>query len=520
MIAVLEKYLSRNYYFRIPKGDLKLYLVSHPDYPSLRSITDTLDYFGIDNIAINVPKETLGQLPFAFLALFNQQQTESCVMATKTNDRMLVYFEDGSKRSLSQNEFQETWTGAAIVIEEGKDKKKGFVGNSNLLIFILLSVFIFLHSLSFSFTSSMLSLLSIIGLYLSFLIVNEDLGIQNRTLTKVCRTLSRRSSCSEVIKAAGGKLFLTLALSDLCVIFFSFYFLSSLLLGIDYSFSLCITLLSLPVIAFSLYQQAIVLKKWCALCLGIICVLLLQSTIVLFMTPSFLFSMVYFTKAIFVFILISVIWHQVKPIVVSNFKLVHVEEDFLKFKRNKNLFQTLLRRGEFVNKSRMSAENQIYFGAKNPLVTIEAITNPLCEFCAESFKTYHRLLATHHEKVGINFIFNVLVDGEENEASQIAASVVKIYKENGNMKAWESLQEWFSNRDIKNWQSMYGIARPLTASITQILISHSKWCEGNNIIYSPATVFDGHLYPKEYQISDLLLLIDDIILAKADQQRT
>ena len=48
--------------------DLNLHLASHPEYPSLRSITDTLDYFDINNIAARVDKSSLSQLPRMFLA--------------------------------------------------------------------------------------------------------------------------------------------------------------------------------------------------------------------------------------------------------------------------------------------------------------------------------------------------------------------------------------------------------------------------------------------------------------------
>lgn len=510
MIVILEKYLHANNYFRIPKADLKLQLISHPDYPSLKSITDTLDYFGIANIAVNVPKEALEELPASFLALLNHQENDDCAWVTKIKNKIVLQFEDGHKKSLVENEFKAAWTGSIIAIEEVTDKKKVAIESSGVLIFLLLSAFLLLQAVSFSFSSLILSLLSLAGIYLSYLIVNEEMGIHNKTVARVCRAVSKNSTCSDVIAAANSKLF-GISLSDVCVIFFTSYLLTIALLGVNYTFSMGLTLLSLPVVIFTFYQQFIVLKKWCALCLGIVGVLFLQSMVALFITVAIGFSADYFTKAIFIFIVIGATWYLVKPIVVSNFKLERLQTEFLKFKRNQNLFQALLQRGEVVDNTLIATENEIYFGAENPIITIWAVTNPLCGFCTESFKTYSKIMATHHSKIKINFIFSVQASNNENKATQIAARIIEIYKADGKEKTWESLHTWFSNREIEKWQEQYGFAK-LTADDT--LISHSNWCSMNKIAYTPATVIDDHLFPQEYQIADLLLLIDDIILEK------
>ena len=169
MIAILEKYLHKNNYFHLAKADVKLQLLSHPDYPSLKAITDTLDYFGVANIAINAPKEALDQLPVSFLALLNTQQSDSGVMATKKKNKIALHFEDGHRKILSEHEFKEIWTGDTVVIEEALYKEKSINYGSGVLVFLLVSVFAMLQAVSFSWPSFILSLLSLAGLYLSYL---------------------------------------------------------------------------------------------------------------------------------------------------------------------------------------------------------------------------------------------------------------------------------------------------------------------------------------------------------------
>jgi hypothetical protein len=43
---------------------------SHPNYPSLFAITDSLNILGIDNVAIKIPKEQFVELPEIFLTLY------------------------------------------------------------------------------------------------------------------------------------------------------------------------------------------------------------------------------------------------------------------------------------------------------------------------------------------------------------------------------------------------------------------------------------------------------------------
>lgn len=54
---------------RIPisKKYVQKLISSHPDFPSLVSISDTLQRLGIDNVARRVDQKSLEQLPFPYL---------------------------------------------------------------------------------------------------------------------------------------------------------------------------------------------------------------------------------------------------------------------------------------------------------------------------------------------------------------------------------------------------------------------------------------------------------------------
>src|SRR5688572_8958875 len=54
--------------FRISSSLVKRHMRSHPNYPTLLCITDTLDYFGIENMAVQIRKENLYVVSTPFLA--------------------------------------------------------------------------------------------------------------------------------------------------------------------------------------------------------------------------------------------------------------------------------------------------------------------------------------------------------------------------------------------------------------------------------------------------------------------
>jgi len=512
MIRILEKYLHLNNYFRIAHEDLKLQLLSHPDYPSLKSLTDTLDYFHIDNIAVNVPADTLSELPDRFVTVINHPGSDNHVMVTKNHSgNISLRFENGRKKVLSENEFKDLWTGDTVLVEPAADKKNMSVKSSVLLLLAGLAVFLLLQIDSFNPSSFILSVLSLSGLFLSYLIINEEIGIHHQAVVKVCRAVNKDSNCADVIKAIDSKLLGIIALSDLSIVFFAFCFLTFSLVGINYTFWACVAILTIPVIAFSFYQQAVVIKNWCALCLGIAAILFLQGVVALASLEWEEIAFNYYLRSGLILILSATAWQWIKPMWISNLKLKNVETDFLKFKRNPDLFKALVHHTHKADNTIVPIEHQIYFGAERPVITINSVTNPLCGYCTESFKIHDQLLKAHGDRVRVNFIFSVPLNEKANSATHIASRIIEIYHQEGAEKAVQAMQTWFAHREIEKWHQQFGYADQSDTRLNVILNSHRNWCKENKISYTPATFIGDQLFPKEYQISDLLLLIDDLI---------
>lgn len=519
MKTLIAKFLLLNNYLDIPTDDLKLQLISHPDYPSIKSITDTLDYFKIDNIAVNVPKDKLTDLPSTFLALLNENNNHEIVLVKKNGDNILLYFDGGKKLKVGTQAFVEMWTGTIVAVEGSLNATKKSIKKIALLIPLIVIGLIAVQLMNFEAVSFLLALSSVLGVGLSYLIVKEEMGIHSKFVAKVCGAISNTNSCSTVINSTEGKLFNTFSLSDLCVTFFVATTLIYTTLGFNYAFAELILGPGMPVILYSLYQQAFVMKQWCSLCLGIIGLIALQAAIVFSTAPAFEMSWLYTMQASVLFLGVFIGWNYTKPLWKDALEGRKSKIEYLRFKRNHSLFNTLLQQNPIPHPDTLKDVSFIQLGAKEPVVTLTAILSPLCGFCVEAFEVYNKVIQFHGDKVRVNIMFNVPYQKKDNHGVQIATRVLEMNNVEGSAVANEGLKQWFVNRNIEKWQNDYGFSG-FDPQVEHQLKAYSNWCTLNEVLYTPCSILDGRIFPQEYKITDLPLLVGDRIMFLLEKEKS
>jgi len=162
----------------VSKAFLKRQLLSHPDYPSLASITDMLDELNIENWAFVIEKEKLREIPVPFLA------------HTKKRGGEFELITDIEKYLKDNPGFEKQWDGIAVLAEKPEHFKNSEneqllqqeKRNSRMLWFFIL----FISGLSlfsvwnnFSWLYSVLLIATITGLSVAILIAKHELDIAN-----------------------------------------------------------------------------------------------------------------------------------------------------------------------------------------------------------------------------------------------------------------------------------------------------------------------------------------------------
>jgi protein-disulfide isomerase len=175
------------------------------------------------------------------------------------------------------------------------------------------------------------------------------------------------------------------------------------------------------------------------------------------------------------------------------------------------LFQELLSKNKLVDSdSLLSDDNRIFFGSKNPKLVIIAVTNPLCGFCTESFQIYYELLSKY-EEIQINFVFSLFTNDKDNPAYKIINTFLELYNNKSKADAIQSLKNWYELKDFDIWMKKYDQVFNQNQFTESILKKHNDWLVKNNISNTPTTLINNNYYPNEYNIKDILYLIDDII---------
>lgn len=512
MTNLIIKLLQRAAIATVDNEDLHLQLLSHVDYPSLKAITDTLDYFGIENVAANVPKDALTQMPKSFLALIDRGGVNQLVFTSHDKANVIFRDENNKKTKMSVASFKEVWTGTIIAIEVPEKEKGRFMPKasiSKIIAFILFATILgttLMKGIDLMF--SIYFLLALVGLGISYLILKESQGDSSALTVKVCNTISANTQgCSAVINNARGKLSKHIGLGDLSLIYFASTVVICMYLGVNTNALLIVASLTLPVVVYTLYSQAFKIKDWCFLCLGIAAVLVSQFVILLNMFATWDFSFSYLLLAISITVLVSGSWILFKPYLAKSKELEEVQKGFLSLKRDEVVFEALLEKNRVDNLATVSDEAMIHFGNIKASLQITAYTNPLCGFCTEAFQGYDALLTQFKDNIGISFIFNTPQD-TENPSFKISKRIIELYNSSPE-KAWKAMKDWFAIKEIDVWTEQYGTQSSMLLLSENILENHRSIVMENQIFYTPETIIGEFKFPRpQYAYKDLGLFMN------------
>ena len=516
VLALLQKLKIKN----VNKEELKLQIKSHPSYPSLHAITGVLDHFSIENIALDVPKnkEVYKQLPPYFIAHLKNEESEDIVCVEKKDSHVTITYSDKKNKRLSKEDFLDNWSGIVVVVEKDELSEKSNVTNTKFLsyvpIVLLLGIigFGYFTRTSFSLFGFLHLLVSIVGVYVSSLIVKHELGFNSKIVDKLC-TSTEKTSCDAVVNSKGAHLFGLFKLSDVSFVYFSSLILTWLLYTIipvaNYNILLLINLLAVPVIIYSIVYQGFIIKKWCPLCLATATVLLCQSLLAYFLNSlHFNFEVTSFLILAASVLTIIILYSFIKGALTEKVHLKKEQVAYYKFKRKFSLFEALYSKNKTLNTS-IDNYKEIVFGNKNAAIEIVLVTNPMCYYCKATHQAIEALLKTRQNDIKVIIRFNINTENKEYIPYKIATTLINLYQKHELVCREAMHQIYTEGVDVEKWLSTYNSHTSINHN--NLLEEEKNWCMTNNINFTPAVYLNGREYPKEYDITDLGFFMDDLL---------
>jgi hypothetical protein len=397
--------ISKLYLQKIGKSilinDFEDNYLSHPDYPSLYAISDSLNKIDANNFVANVPKEYIKELPKFFIA----EVEGKIVFIEKKNNQIIVFLENNQQINIKEEDFVKNWSGLTLIIEEEViQKSKNKLSKNHIqhwLIFVIIGIiflFIDIKSIVIGF-----KIISLLGLVTSYFLWKEFTGNQNKFLEKLCNQ-TNKTSCNSVINSEE-KIFNKISFLDVTICYFLINFFMLFFNGELYKYIGLLSILSFPIIFYSIYLQHFKIKKYCVLCVFVSSLLILQSVLFYYSyTPINIQINDVFIVLLIVFIVTS-LWYFIKEKLMLNSLLKVENYSLLRIKKNIEVFKIL--NPVIENKNVLETLQPILFGKINAKSTLSLFLSPYCKHCFIAFEESMKLLEKLHDDVNVNIFFNV-----------------------------------------------------------------------------------------------------------------
>lgn len=523
VVFVLQKAIQ-HFGLKVTNPTVKEYLVSHPDYPSLKSVCDALCKWNIRHYPVRLEHYELLSLKIPFIAHLDVLDGLFVFVEKIEKDIVTYYYTPHKVVKESYGVFIRKFSGATLILESSPESgEKEFTQNHQneilsksllpvtiLTIFIMLiSNFIYTQNISLiinNYTNIGLVATKLIGLLASILLVLHEMKIHNPFTQKVCH-FNSNFDCDVVLNSNASRLFGWINWADIGLIYFvgSLLYISIIQEQNNLWILSVLSLFALPYALFSIYYQSFRLKKWCPFCLSVQ-VILITEFILLYPTlisPSFLWIDI--LKLSSLLLVPASLWLILKKHTFVVGEKLNERISFLQLKRIPEVFTYLLKKGGFVEFQ--EGEELFVFGNPNGKITITAIISLHCQPCALVFNQLSDLLDQNPE-IKLHIIFSV--DLDEN-SQELVSKIYNLYKNKDENSTFEFLKEWYSTLNPSR-MSLYKDLFLEDIEITEKTGYQSEELfEKFNVLSTPKVFIDGYKFPSQYQLRDIEFFLEFIV---------
>jgi uncharacterized membrane protein len=505
---------------------------SHPDYPSLLSISDSLKKWHIENAAVRITEDKLQEMPLPFITFVNSNGGEFITVTAINNDAVTYASTAGGNKFLQKplSGFIKEWKGVVLVAETNDQSgEENYVQNKRrqnirslkipALLFAGLAI-VFLAAPGFFNTNLYTSknifigyvsllLLKLAGILITSLLLWYEVDKANPALQKICTGI-KNTNCNAILGSKQAKIFPWLSWSEAGFFYFTGTFLL-LVTGNQPETGILqlvtfLNLLALPYILFSIYYQWRVAKQWCVLCLSVQVLLFLEFVTAVFtglINPAITYPLMspHSLLPLGLGLLLPVIfWYMLKPALLKAEEGRRNKRELMRIKYNRQIFETLLAKQKQVEQS--SDGLGITIGNSKAANTIVKVCNSYCGPCAKAHPEIEKILE-ENKNVKVQIIFTATND-EKDYRSLPVKHLLAIAENNEETKTKQALDDWYlaDKKDYELFAKKYPMNGELEEQNSKIE-AMDKWCKEMEISVTPTFFINGYQLPDAYSIGDL-----------------
>lgn len=496
-------------------------LQAHPDYPSFLSISDSLQKWKVESIAIQTVADKLHEIPIPFITTYKNGVFVTVVKLM--GEELTIINQHGKKQIITKDEFLKLWTETILVAEANEfSGEPDYHKKLNRLLvqkcFYTLIPLVLLAAILIPYINGTVTLVAttyllakLIGLAASVLLLWYDIDKGNPLLKQICSGI-QKANCSAVLNTKAATLWGLITWSEVGFIYFAGSLLVAAFVGINTVLPLLslFSLLALPYIIFSLYYQAKVAKQWCVLCLMVQGILFSEGLLVAINSEISLPAI----KAILTSNIISIalaiaipitIWFLLKPILKRVQASKYEKRNYLQLKYNDEVFWSLLYKQPSIIDNSTDGLG-ITIGNPQAKHTIVKVCNPYCGPCATAHPELDKIIEQNPE-VKAQIIFTA-TNNENDRAAKPVKHLLAIAEKGDEHITYQALDDWYlaSQKDYDAFAAKYPMNGELIKQ-NEKLSKMKAWCDEIDIQFTPTIFINGYQLPKTYQIKDISYFI-------------
>jgi uncharacterized membrane protein len=516
----VTEYIISRLNVNVTKSTIRYTLNKHVDFPSLLSLSDSLDEWGISNAAIRLDNlSQLQELPTPYIAPSSREKGAYLIVEA-INAGKITHYEPVSSLRVTEPiiDFSKHWSGVVLLTE--KNEKSGEVEykanrlkeivNNIKLIFVVLSLILIALFLLNNIKKNLTEvgwiwlLTKSMGSIISLFLVQKYLGINSNFTNSICN-LTGKNNCDSVLNSPGGSIGGYISLSEVGLIYFIGGFIQIIFAcwqpNIFYLVNI-IAILALPFIIFSLYYQAVILHKWCFLCLSILAVLAAEGVMAIVTITKLSTSFALYYWLITGFLIPICLWIILKPTIKEAINVKYLRQKLDKLQTNYNLFDALLKQQDIAPE--WLPNSVISFGDPKSKFSITVALNPFCKPCATIFEVLKKLL---HGWISLKVnIIIVACDGNKSNTYKLLKHLISLQIED---KAEDALSDWFlaPKKDYLIWASKWPTNLELISD--NEVDQHCIWSKQAQIKATPSVYINGYKLPPQYELENLRPIINN-----------
>ena len=500
---------------------LKDDLLSHPDYPSLFAVHNTLIKYGVENAPVEVDAEHLNELQQPFLAYMQMPGTGSdfAVVSSIHNGTVSYINSRGKIETIKREEFLSKWKNIAVMVEKvNKQKeqqqqlvylKKTATGIQYAIVAIVLFVILTLTTTLLAATPLLYApwlLLKMAGLVVTTLLLVYEVDKQNETVKQFCNA-TKTVNCDAVLQSSGAKIG-PFSWSEVGFAYFAGTLLYLLLSSssADAYFPLAIlSLLAFPYTVYSVYYQYKIVKQWCKLCLAVQGIIVLEATLIISAWLSRILSLSANSSWQMPVLLITLLplplmaWQLLKPVLRKGTQTDSYKYAYQRLLNDSEVFRAMLMR----QKAAPAGYEACSLLIGNPAAKNEIIKvcNPFCGPCAKAHPILEEILYTN-PNVKLRIMFNGNNDAA-NRGGAVAKHFISLYLSKGQLAVKQAMHYWYGSKEknIEDLKERYSVEEHIdSAAIKEAM---NRWQKEAEVTVTPTIYVSGFRLPTTYKTTDL-----------------